>query len=68
MLAGERLCGEARLSVKTFLILSRQKVQLIAHYSGIQERKQPAYSICAFSELKRKNKSVLTASTATRSK
>lgn len=50
------------------LTLSRQKVQLIAHNSGIQERKQPAYSTCAFSEMKRKNKSMLTPSAATRSK
>lgn len=59
MLAGEKLWGEAWLSVKTFLTLTRQKVRLIAQNSGIQERKQPAYS---------KNKSVLTSSTATRSK
>lgn len=67
-LAGERLWGEARLSVKTLLTLSRQKVQLIAHNLGIQERKQPACSTCALSEMKRKNKSVLTSCTATRSK
>lgn len=39
--------------------LFRQKVQLTAHNSGIQERKQPACSTCAFSEMKRKKKTNL---------
>lgn len=42
--------------------------RLLAHNSGIQERKQPDNSTCVLSEMKRKNNSVLTSSSATRSK
>lgn len=52
MVAGGRLRGEAPLSVKTFLTLCRQKVRITAHNTGIDERKQPAYSTCLYYETK----------------
>lgn len=69
MHAGEKGCEvKPDCQSKPFLTLCRQKVQLIAHNSGIQGRKQAACSTCAYSEMKRKNKSVLTSSAATGSK